>query len=238
MLGNKKKNKRPSTFREGGCGRQERVGPEAPPCFAALPLCFFATSENVNSFFFYSFFRILNWFRQSAVPGSDSHPSNPRHQPSFDKRETEPFINKRWIRNKKQPAVTAGRVQPAPPFLLFLLFFWSSDCHKVSVVYVGQFAKTDSFKKFCSVFKRTLTKAGYAQRQHGPHGCCKHEKGNEKREAAASFVLVRTVGVRNKCKAATKAPEAETGVTCLVFSSLAWRRQWKPGERKVACKLC
>lgn len=33
--------------------------------------------------------------RYAAVPGSDGPPSNPRHQPSFDKCDLEPFRKKR-----------------------------------------------------------------------------------------------------------------------------------------------
>lgn len=103
--------KRPPSTKRGWLWKTG-AGPDPHSSVAVFPLCFlfffFATSVNVNSFFFLPRLprkEILYLYVDLVSSGA---PSNPRHQPSCDERDLEPLVKKRRIRTKRTASAAMG----------------------------------------------------------------------------------------------------------------------------------
>lgn len=113
-----------------GAGGPPAAPPQHRPSSPPVPLCrlpslVFCYIRECKQFFFptppprremlYLYFQLVFVSRYSAVPGSDGPPSNPRHQPSFDERNVEPFINKnRKTASSRSRTGAVGTAFPAP----------------------------------------------------------------------------------------------------------------------------
>lgn len=81
-------------------------------CLPASLIFFFATSENVNSFFFLPRLLRKEMLYLYVDLVSSGAPSNPRHQPSCDERDLEPLVKKRRIGTGRTASAAMGTASP------------------------------------------------------------------------------------------------------------------------------